>query len=94
VWFIFAIHFFNTHLRPESFPMDLVIFTGSESERELKVKHPVEYQRLLQSGKLEGAQTGAPPQWLKNFGRLTGVIVIVSGFVLLWLTLTAFLRGG
>ncbi|MFQ5583857.1 MAG: cytochrome C, partial [Calditrichia bacterium] len=28
VGFIFTIHFFNTHLRPESFPMDLVIFTG------------------------------------------------------------------
>ncbi|MFV0268316.1 MAG: hypothetical protein ACK5HT_14405 [Draconibacterium sp.] len=26
VGFIFTIHFFNTHLRPESFPMDTVIF--------------------------------------------------------------------
>ena len=26
--FIFTIHFFNSHLRPEKFPMDLVIFTG------------------------------------------------------------------
>jgi cytochrome b subunit of formate dehydrogenase len=28
VGFIFTIHFFNTHLRPEAFPMDTVIFTG------------------------------------------------------------------
>ena len=27
--FIFLFHFFHTHLRPESFPMDPVIFTGS-----------------------------------------------------------------
>ena len=27
--FIFTIHFFNTHLRPEKFPMDPVIFTGT-----------------------------------------------------------------
>ncbi len=26
--FIFLFHFFHTHLRPESFPMDPVIFTG------------------------------------------------------------------
>ncbi len=28
VGFIFTIHFFNSHLRPEKFPMDPVIFTG------------------------------------------------------------------
>ena len=28
VGFIFTIHFFNGHLRPEKFPMDMVIFTG------------------------------------------------------------------
>ena len=26
--FIFTIHFFNGHLRPEKFPMDPVVFTG------------------------------------------------------------------
>ena len=29
IGFIFVIHFFNGHLRPGKFPMDLVIFTGS-----------------------------------------------------------------
>jgi len=28
VGFIFTVHFFNTHLRPEKFPMDTSIFTG------------------------------------------------------------------
>ena len=28
VGFIFTVHFFNTHLRPEKFPMDIVIFSG------------------------------------------------------------------
>ncbi len=28
VGFIFTMHFFNGHLRPEKFPMDTVIFTG------------------------------------------------------------------
>ncbi|HLW82699.1 MAG TPA: hypothetical protein VKS20_11750 [Candidatus Acidoferrales bacterium] len=93
VWFIFAIHFFNTHLRPGSFPMDLVIFTGRETEQELKEKHPVEYQRLLETGQLQRTKAEAPSQRLKTFGRVVGVIVIVSGFVLLWLTLASFLKG-
>jgi cytochrome b subunit of formate dehydrogenase len=92
VWFIFAVHFFNTHLRPGSFPMDLVIFTGRQTEKELKEKHPAEYQRLLEKGQLQASQTVAPPHWLGNFGRLVGLVVILSGFVLLWLTLAAFLK--
>jgi cytochrome b subunit of formate dehydrogenase len=93
VWFIFAIHFFNTHLRPGSFPMDLVIFTGRETDKELKEKHPAEYERLLESGQLGAAETDAPPRQLKSFGRVVGTVVIFSGFVLLWLTLAAFLKG-
>ena len=92
-WFIFAIHFFNTHLRPGSFPMDLVIFTGRETEKELKERHPAEYERMVKEGQLQAAQTGAPQQWLKIFGRVVGVVVISSGFALLVLTLAAFFEG-
>jgi hypothetical protein len=73
--------------------MDLVIFTGRETEKELKEKHPAEYQRLVEKGRLQGIQTSAPPLWLKVFGRVIGVVVISSGFVLLCLTLVAFFRG-
>ena len=31
VWFIFTIHFFNVHLRPEKWPLDAVMFTGRAS---------------------------------------------------------------
>ena len=40
ILFIFSIHFVNTHLRPDSFPMDMVIFTGRESEEEFKNPPP------------------------------------------------------
>ena len=30
--FIFSVHFFNTHGRPEKFPMDFVIFNGQISK--------------------------------------------------------------
>ncbi|MBM3906709.1 MAG: hypothetical protein FJ363_01395 [Gemmatimonadetes bacterium] len=51
--FIFTIHFFNTHLRPEKFPMDLVVFTGRMTVDELKHDKPDEYEQLVKEGKLE-----------------------------------------
>jgi len=51
--FIFTIHFFNTHLRPESFPMDIVIFTGHVPFEEFKKDRPREYNDLVESGKLD-----------------------------------------
>jgi cytochrome b subunit of formate dehydrogenase len=53
VGFIFTIHFFNTHLRPESFPMDTVIFTGLVPVDEYKNDRPEEYQKLKKSGELK-----------------------------------------
>ena len=69
---IFVIHFFNTHLRPDNFPMDLTIFTGRLSEEELKSMHPEEYERLVATGGLKAIAAEAPPLWLNNFGRLIG----------------------
>ncbi len=53
VGFIFTVHFFNTHLRPEKFPMDIVIFTGRMSMEEFKRDKPAEYEALVNSGRLE-----------------------------------------
>jgi cytochrome b subunit of formate dehydrogenase len=92
VWFIFAIHFFNTHLRPGSFPMDMVIFTGKQTQVELEGKHADEYARLHAQGQLEAAQTGPPDASLIKLGRIAGAVAIATGFVLLWLTLTAFFK--
>ncbi|MCX6619036.1 MAG: hypothetical protein NTZ98_23425 [Acidobacteria bacterium] len=51
--FIFTVHFFNTHLRPEKFPMDIVIFTGRMPVEEFRRDKPAEYQALVESGQLE-----------------------------------------
>jgi cytochrome b subunit of formate dehydrogenase len=92
VGFIFTIHFFNTHLRPDNFPMDLVIFTGRQTEAELKERHPEEYRQLVESGELEKLRVEAPPQWLKNFGWSFGTVAIAIGFVFLSLMVVAFVR--
>ena len=53
VGFIFTIHFFNTHLRPDAFPMDTVIFTGTVPFEEYKHDRPREYEELKKSGRLK-----------------------------------------
>jgi cytochrome b subunit of formate dehydrogenase len=90
ILFIFSIHFVNTHLRPDSFPMDMVVFTGVESEEEFAHKRPMEYERLKREGKLEARLGEAPQTWLINFSRVAGTIAILIGLTLLVLTLTAY----
>ncbi len=51
--FIFTIHFFNTHFRPDRFPMDPVIFTGRMTLAEFKEDRPREYEQLVAEGRLD-----------------------------------------
>jgi cytochrome b subunit of formate dehydrogenase len=92
ILFIFSIHFVNTHLRPDSFPMDMVIFTGVESEEEFKTKRPEEYQRVASQGQLEARIAEKPPLWLLNFSKVVGYTAILIGLLLLVLTLSAYFR--
>jgi cytochrome b subunit of formate dehydrogenase len=92
VSFIFTIHYFNTHLRPHNFPMDLTIFTGRQTEEEFKEKHPEEYARLKAEGKLDALKAPVPETWLKKFGWVVGTIAFLLGFAMLFLTVTAFIK--
>jgi cytochrome b subunit of formate dehydrogenase len=91
ILFIFSIHFVNTHLRPDSFPMDMVIFTGRESEEEFKARRPQEYERMVNERRAATRITDAPPKWLINFSRVVGFTAIAIGLTLLVLTLTAYI---
>ncbi len=92
VGWIFVIHFFNEHLRPHNFPMDISIFTGSESEEEFLHKHPVEYTREETAGGLEQLRAEAPSASFTRGARVFGGAAIVFGIVLIVLTAEAFLR--
>ena len=82
--FIFTIHFYNTHLRPEKWPLDPVIFVGKITVEELKHERPREYQQLLESGELEKlATTNAPEGWLQTLAYMFGLFVVTSGCVLI-----------
>lgn len=92
VSFIFTIHFFNEHLRPHNFPMDITIFTGAQSEEEFKQRHPEEYARMVESGELEKYRTAEPSAAFKNVSRLLGGGAVAIGFALLVLTVEGFFK--
>jgi cytochrome b subunit of formate dehydrogenase len=60
IGFIFTIHFFNGHLRPDKFPLDPVIFTGRVSEHDLKEERPGEFARLAREGRLAAFEATPP----------------------------------
>lgn len=85
--FIFTIHFFNTHLRPEKFPMDLVIFTGRVTLHELQHERPLEYQRLVDEHRLDDYMIEPQKTWITDTGILFGFAIVLAGFSLLILIL-------
>ncbi len=91
VGFIFTIHFFNTHFRPGKYPMDTVIFTGRVSLEELKEERPREYERLVQSGKLEERLRPAPPRRLERSARIFGFTALGIGILTILLIVYAML---
>ena len=60
VSFIFVVHFFNTHFRPEKFPIDTVIFTEGVPLEEFERDRPREYRQLVESGELAGMMMPSP----------------------------------
>jgi len=94
VGFIFTIHFFNTHLRPEAFPMDKVIFTGLIPLEEFKKDRPREYEELKRSGKLKKrvVKTTISPQ-LQKVSTIFGSIALTIGILIIGLILYSVLIG-
>lgn len=74
--FIFTIHFFNEHFRPENFPMDEVIFTGRVSEGYMKEERAHWYERMEREGKLEKMR-------VRPMALLPRVLLYTFGFVAL-----------
>jgi len=91
VGFIFTMHFFNGHLRPEKFPMDPVIFTGRVTLAELEEERPDELARLQRQGGLDRIRTGPPPAWVIRVGRTVGTVAVSAGVVMVALILYALL---
>jgi cytochrome b subunit of formate dehydrogenase len=93
VAFIFTVHFFNTHFRPDRFPMDTVIFTGRVPVDELRDDRPLEYEQLVQSGELEKNLVDPLPPYVESAFRVFGWIALIVGLSLVLLILWAELFG-
>ena len=84
--FIFTIHFFNTHLRPEKFPMDLVIFTGRIPLEEFKLDRPAEYKQLVESGELEKYLAEPYPEIVIKAIKIFAWTALTIGFsIIIWI---------
>lgn len=94
VGFIFTVHFFNTHLRPESFPMDTVIFTGLVSLEEFKRIRPREYAEMKESGELRKrlVKKEITPRW-ERLVKVFGAIFLAMGVTLIVLIIYSALFG-
>jgi len=84
--FIFTVHFFNTHLRPEKFPMDTTVFTGRMALPELKRDKRKEYDALVASGELEQHLAEPHPGIVVRTIRAFAWIALSIGFsIVVWI---------
>ena len=84
--FIFTVHFFNTHLRPEKFPMDIVIFSGRMPLDEFKRDKPAEYETLVRNGELEKHLVAPYPPVVGRGLRAFGWVALSIGFsMVVWI---------
>ena len=84
--FIFTVHFFNTHLRPEKFPMDLVIFTGRMPVAEFKRDKPAEYEAIVAEGKLEKNLVEAyQPVVIRTLRAFAWIALTLGTLMVLWI---------
>lgn len=92
--FIFSVHFFNTHGRPEKFPMDFVIFNGQIGKEEMLEERGDQWKRYEAAGITEKfackRTSGVAYDFLvKGFG----FIALFTGLGLLLLMIMAFIGG-
>ena len=80
--FIFTIHFFNTHLRPDTFPMDTSIFTQRVPLSHFKEERPREYQELVESGELEKRLVQPLTPTLMKTVNTAGITFLIIGLII------------
>jgi hypothetical protein len=93
--FIFTVHFFNTHGRPEKFPMDFVIFNGQISKHELLEERGDQWKRYEELGIMESFRCKRTSGIAYDFLLKTfGFLAVFTGITLVIFMVFAFLAGG
>ncbi len=92
--FIFTVHFFNTHGRPEKFPMDFVIFNGEINKEEFLEERGDQWRRYEEMGITETFVKPKPSGVLYDFIIKTfGFSAVFIGMALVVLMIYAFMHG-
>ena len=91
--FIFTIHFFNTHFRPDRFPMDPVIFTGRMTLEEFKEDRPREYEQMVAEGRLEEHMVEPLQEGFVKALKVFGFTALTIGMSLIILIIYAVVFG-
>ena len=81
--YLFTIHYFVNHWRPDKFPLDIVIFTGSMPVEEFKREFGAEYDRLVEAGELKDYLVQAPSRPMTISSTILGFSLILVSLILL-----------
>jgi len=81
--YLFTVHYFVNHWRPDKFPIDIVMFTGSMPLEEFKREYGVEYARLSETGELQNYLIEAPSPPMALGSKILGLGLIVVSVALL-----------
>jgi cytochrome b subunit of formate dehydrogenase/nitrate/TMAO reductase-like tetraheme cytochrome c subunit len=93
VGFIFTVHFFNTHFRPDKFPMDTVIFTGRMPVEELRHDRPQEFRELMKDREIRKHLVEPLPPYVIRGLRIFGTVALLIGLTLIILIIYAVIFG-
>jgi cytochrome b subunit of formate dehydrogenase len=88
--FIYTVHFFNTHLRPEKFPMDPVIFTGKVTRHEMIEERALQIPVERKRGTLDGMKTGYASAGVEFISQVFGYAALFVGLLCLGMIVTGF----
>ncbi len=92
--FIFTVHFFNTHGRPEKFPMDFVIFNGEMPKEEFIEERGDQWRRYQEMGITEDFVKPKPSGVIYDFVlKAFGFTAVAIGVMLVVLMIYAFMHG-
>jgi len=95
VGFIFTVHFFNTHLRAEKFPMDFVIFNGQVTEKEMIHERGAQWDRYKEQGIAEEFEVKKPTPLVWDISlRIFGLLAVLTGTILAVLIFYSIIEHG
>jgi cytochrome b subunit of formate dehydrogenase len=92
--FLFTVHFFNNHWRPDNFPLDIQMFTGGMPLENFKREHTKEYQRLVETGQLSKYLVDAPSAPMTLGSQILGFALTAIGLILLLLIVIGAISHG